>query len=413
MRRLQVSILVTLLSTGAAVTAEPDEGRLGKGEGYPVGTIPTWTQPMYRVGSWSALDQVPGVRVSRVGQASQARPLPSMPNAPIIRYRYRNVSYTLDDYLARQRTTGILILKEGQVVAEQYRYGRKPESRFLSWSMSKSIVSLLVGIAHTNGSIVSLDDPAEKYVKALAGTAYGATSVRHLLRMSSGLIFSERYDGTDDIIRMGRAFAASPEGSLEVLRTIKDRHAPPGERFAYASGETEVLGYVLRGATGQSLAHLTQEWLWKPIGAEHEAFWRVGISGQEGAFGFFNASLRDWARLGAMLAADGLVGNRQVVSRDYLIAATDPLHQPSAFKPGRPTPYHGYGYQFWLLPMKERTFVMQGIHGQHLYVQPASQIVMVVTSVWEHASGSQDPGPWRETDALWTGVLAALGGNTD
>jgi CubicO group peptidase (beta-lactamase class C family) len=403
--------LLTLACAGAQ--AEPDEGVLGKAQGYPVGTIPTWTQPAYRVGSWSALDQVPGVRVSRVAPSSQVRPLPALAQPPAIRYRYRNIGYTLDEYLDRQRATGLLILKDGQVVAERYRYDRKPEARFLSWSMSKSVVSVLVGIAHAKGAIASLDDPAEKYAKALAGTPYGATPIRHLLRMSSGLVFSERYDGNDDVIRMGRAFATSPGGAMDVLRTIKDRHSAPGARFVYASGETEVIGYVLRGATGQSLAELTRAWLWEPIGAEHEAFWRIGADGQEGAFGFFNASLRDWGRLGAMLAADGKVGDRQVVPREYLLAATDAAQQPAAFQPGRPTPHHGYGYFFWLLPMKERSFVMQGIHGQHLYVQPASGIVMVVTSVWEQPSGWQDPGPWRETDALWAGVLGSLGGKPD
>jgi len=407
-----ILVLAALLAAGSA-QAEPDEAALGKAQGYPVGTIPTWMQPTYRVGSWSALDQVPGVRVSRVPSSTAVRPLSKMASPPEFRYSYRNLGYTLQEYLNRQRTTGLLILKDGQIVAEHYRYDRKPDARFLSWSMSKSVVSLLVGAAVARGAIASLDDPAEKYAKALSGTPYGSTSIRHLLRMSSGLTFSERYDGSDDVIRMGRAFATSPQGAMEVLRTINNRHSAPGEKFVYASGETEVVGYVLRGATGKSLAELTREWLWDPIGAEHEAFWRVGADGQEGAFAFFNASLRDWGRLGAMVANDGRVGDREVIPRDYLLAATDVGQQPPAFRPGRATPHLGYGYFFWLLPLKERTFVMQGIHGQHLFVQPSSGIVMVVTSAWDQPSGSQDAGPWRETEALWRGVLASLGGKPD
>ena len=336
-----------------------------------------------------------------------------MAGAAPIRYRFRNVAYTLDDYLERHRVTGLLVLKDGQVVAEHYRYGRRDDARFLSFSMAKSVTSLLVGVALERGLIASLDDPAEKYARGLQGTPYGATSIRHLLRMSSGLVFSERYDGTDDSARMGRAFQSSPNGTLDVLQRIVDRHSPAGTVFRYASAESDVLGRVLAGATGRTLADLTAEWLWTPIGAEHEAFWRIGRDGQEGASGYFNASLRDWGRIGLLLARDGRVGDRQVVPREYLLDATDPARQPTAFQPRRATPYMGYGYQFWLLPTAQRSFAMQGVYGQGLYVQPASGIVMVVTSVWQQASGQQDPAPGAERNALWLGVLRSLGGQPD
>ncbi|MDP3604112.1 MAG: serine hydrolase, partial [Polaromonas sp.] len=310
--------------------------------------------------------------------------------------------------------TGLLVLKNGEIVAEFYRYGRKDDARFLSFSMAKSVTSLLVGQAHARGLIASLDDPAEKYAKALAGSPYGATSVRQLLRMSSGLTFTERYDGADDISRLSRAGAGAPgAGSpLDVLRSITARHSAAGEKFVYASAETDVLGRVLAGATGKPVAELTSEWLWKPMGAEHEAFWRISSDGQEQSYGAFNASLRDWGRLGLLLANGGKAGGQQVLPPDYLLDATDPARQPEAFRPRKATPYFGYGYQFWLLPMKERSFAMQGIHGQGIYVQPSAGLVMVLTSVWESASGRQDPQPYEERDALWRGVLQSLGGST-
>ena len=148
------------------------------------------------------------------------------------------------------------------------------------------------------------------------------------------------------------------------------------------------------------------------MGAEHDAFWRIGVDGQEQSYGAFNASLRDWARLGLLLANDGKVGTAQILPYDYLQAATNPALQPAAFKPRKATPYFGYGYQFWLMPFKERTFAMQGIHGQTVYVQPATGLVMVLASVWESASGKQDSLPYQERDALWRGVLRSLGGST-
>jgi len=400
--------------------AEPDEERLGKTQGYPRGNAATWYNNPYRVGSWSALDQVPGVQTRPVAHdAAFVSPLPHAAPQRAIAYRYRDTAYALADYLERQRVTGLLVLKNGEIVAEHYRYGRRDDARFISFSMAKSVTSLLVGMAQARGHIASLDDPAENYVKTLAGSAYGATTVRQLLRMSSGLTFSERYDGKDDISRLSRASAGVRDAGTptEVLRSISERHSPAGEKFVYASAETDVLGRVLVAATGRNMAELTSEWLWKPMGAEHNAYWRIGADGQEQAYGAFNASLRDWARLGLLLANDGKVqganGAQQLLPLDYLLDATDPARQPTAFRPRRATAYFGYGYQFWLFPMRERSFGMQGIHGQTLFVQPASGIVMVMTSVWEQASGRQDPQPGEERDALWRGVLRSLGGSTN
>jgi CubicO group peptidase (beta-lactamase class C family) len=410
--RVRAALLCLALVCGAA-GAEPDAQRLGAALAYPVGDASNWMRNPWRVGSWSALDRVAGLAVRRVPAAAQVQPLPRSEEPARIRYRLRGVEYTLQDYLERQRATGLIILKDGRIVAEHYRYGRSKDARFLSFSMAKSVTSLLVGIALECRVIASLDDSAEQYVPALQGTAYGGTSLRHLLRMSSGLAFTERYDGHDDVARMASAFGRAPDGTLAVLRSANDRVSPAGTVFHYAGAETEVLGRVLAGASGRTLAQLTSEWLWTPIGAEHEAFWRIGADGQEGAAGYFNASLRDWARLGLLLAHDGQVGERAVVPREYLLDATDAGRQPAAFRPGRATPLLGYGYQFWLLPLAQRTFAMQGIYGQALYVQPASGIVMVVTSAWEHASSLQDPEPARERYALWLGVLRSLGGRTD
>ena len=169
---------------------------------------------------------------------------------------------------------------------------------------------------------------AGQYVKELAGTPYGETSLRHLLRMSSGMTFTERYDGRDDVARLSRAVASGEPSVLSVLAGVSSRHSPAGSRFVYASSETEVLGRVLTAATGQTMGELTSQWLWKPMGAEHDAFWCTDRDGQASAYFCFNASLRDWARLGLLLAQDGRIGDQQIVPRDYLLEATDPARQP-------------------------------------------------------------------------------------
>lgn len=421
MKPATLPLLLALALAAGAARAEPDEAALNKANGYPIGSAANWYTEAYRVGSWSALDKVRGVQTRVVARPAQASPLPHAANPAPIAYRYKGAGYTLADYLDRQRTTGLIVLKNGEIIAEHYRYGRKDDARFLSFSMAKSVTSLLVGKALSLGLIASLDDPAEKYAKDLAGSPYGATTVRQLLRMSSGLTFTERYDGKDDISRLSRAASGAPGGGkpVDVLRSITDRHSPAGEKFVYASAESDVLGRVLVGATGKNMAVLTTEWLWQPMGAEHDAFWRISVDGQEQAYGAFNASLRDWARLGQLLANDGRAidtstgepGALQVVPQDYLLDATDTARQPQAFKPRTATPYFGYGYQFWLAPFKARTFAMQGIHGQTVYVQPSTGIVMAMTSVWEQASGKQNVQPYEEREALWRGVLQSLGGD--
>ena len=203
----------------ATAHAAPDENLLGKSQGYPTGNAITWASNPNRVGSWSALHTVPGIQSRKVARATAVRPLASAVQPAPIAYRYRNTDYTLADYLQRQRATGLLVLKNGEIAAEHYRYGRKDDARFLSFSLSKSITALLVGAALARGSIASLDDTAETYAKTLADSPYGATTLRHLLRMGSGLTFGERYDGSDDIARLSRASAGEPGAGTPAARS--------------------------------------------------------------------------------------------------------------------------------------------------------------------------------------------------
>jgi CubicO group peptidase (beta-lactamase class C family) len=272
--------------------------------------------------------------------------------------------------------------------------------------MAKSVNSLLIGIAVEKGLIASLDDPAEKYVPELKGSGFGEATIRQLLRMSAGVKFEERYDGRDDIARLRRAqMATSAEKPLDVLASFGDRQYAAGEKFVYASAETTVLGYVLARAAKRDIASLTREWLWKPLGAAEPAAWNFGVDGQEWTEGNFNATLRDWGRLGVLLAGDGRRGDTQIVPREYLLDATDAARQPEAFRPGKATPYFGYGYQFWIFPFPKRTFALLGIYGQSMFVQPETKIVMVHLAVNREAKGSDEN---IERDALWRGVLESL-----
>jgi CubicO group peptidase (beta-lactamase class C family) len=190
--------------------------------------------------------------------------LPVADSEPSFRYRFDGRSFTLDDYMQRQRATALLVLKDGQIVAQRSAYDRKPEARMLSNSMAKTIVALAIGKALESGHIRSLEDTAETYEPMLTGTLYGQTRIINLLRMASGARFVEDYSGNDDLARFGQT--ARRQGLAAAAKVITDRVAPQGALFNYASAETQMLGLVVRAATGQTLCQYVSDKLWKPMG---------------------------------------------------------------------------------------------------------------------------------------------------
>ena len=391
----------------------PDAERLGEAQGFPVcpGAL---IKPECRVGTWSANEKDGLTDIVRA--LGTAMPLALMRDPPKISYQQSTKS--IDDYLAEAKVTGLMILKDGEIVLEHYQYGRRPEMRFRSFSMAKTFTAMLVGIAHQKGMIRSLDDKVADYWPEIAASAYGQTTIRNLLYMGSGVPFRELYtwtDGDDNWawgqVRYAQKNRRRPEAIVEFLNSKTVRDHEQGSRFHYASIETEILGRVLRRATGKTVTKLTEEWIWTPMGAESDARWLLSTTDlAEDTGGGFNATLRDYARFGVLLSNDGRRGDQQIIPLEFLMDATDQSRVPRNFRPRAATPFYGYGYQTWIFPMKERTFALQGIHGQVIYIQPATKIVMVQTAVFDRAGGSQDPAAWRRNVDLWYGVLRSLGG---
>ena len=394
----------------------PSAKELGMEEGYKACGQALF-KPECRVGTWSA----PASPTSKsvVKPSSNPWPLQDHPQPPEVSWRWGLFSQSIDDFMDATQTTGLLILKNGQVVAERYQYDRKPSMPMRSFSMAKTFTAMLVGIANAKGLIRSLDDKASDYWPEIAESAYGQTTLRNLLRMSSGVPFRELYTWTpdDDNWVWGQVLynpqnANNPTRISDYLNQKKSRDVAQGQRFHYASIETEILGRVLVRATGKTVSALTEEWLWQPMGAQDPAHWLVATTDRaEGVAGSFNASLRDYGRFGMLLANDGARDGVQIIPREYVLDATDSSRQPPGFQPRVATPYFGYGYQVWLQPNKTRTFALQGIHGQSVLVQPATQIVVVTTSVHQKPSGQQDMRPYQLRSAFWAGVLKSLGGD--
>ncbi|SDC20773.1 CubicO group peptidase, beta-lactamase class C family [Cupriavidus sp. YR651] len=407
------SVAVSVAALFAApARAAPDEDKLGKARGYPVGSLQTYFfDESVRVGSFSAQAEIPGIRMHELAASAAPMPLPHSASEPDIRWDVDQLRrLTVDDYLSRQRIMGLLIIKDGVIQVERYQYDRKPSQRFLSQSMAKSITSLAIGYALQEGKIASLDDNAERYDLQLSGTLYGGTSIRNLLRMASGARFTENYDGHDDAARFSAAVAR--HGVEAAARLITEREVPQGTRFSYSGAQTDVLAAVLRGATGMSLSEYLTTRLWQAVGAETTALWRVDPTGLEIAAGNFNATLRDYGRLGIVLANDGVRPDdpqrKAVIPRDYLLEATDWHRFPEAFQPRKATPYFGYGYQFWVYPGETRRFALLGVYGQMILVDPELKLVMVQTAANATAKAGQTTLA-READAFWRGVVRYYG----
>lgn len=404
--------LLCLALAASTSWAAPDEDLLGKNAGYPAARNGAQAfQEPYMVGSFSGMDGF----LPHCALAASNTPLPlkKSTSEPTFRYRFDTRTLTLDDYMQRQRATGLLVLKDGEIVAERYNYNLTADMRMLSASMAKTIVALALGKAREEGLIRSFNDTAATYAPELAGTLYGETRIVNLLRMASGARFIEDYSGTDDRARFNLAMHS--HGTARAARTVTERATPEGESFNYAGAQTHMLGLVLRGATGRSICNYVEEKLWQPLGAEAAASWLLNpLDHVESTGGGFNATLRDYARLGWLMANDGELRGQQVVPRDYLIAMTDANAQPEAFRPGhmqhKGSTYFGYGFQVWLMPGSHRRFALQGIHGQAIFVAPDLKLVVVHTAVGKDAAGdASGKHLGAERDALWRGIVARYG----
>lgn len=394
-----------LVALALPAAAAPDENLLGKAAGYPVGRPANWFfDESVRVGSFSHLDQI--LPYNTLKKSDAPLPLAVAPNPSKIGYRFDGQTYSLDDFLAHQRITGLLVIKDGRILTERYQYERTATDRLVSHSMAKSIVSLAVAMALAEGKIASLDDPVAKYVPKLAGNPYGETTIRNLLRMASGVPYREVYDGKDDSSKFNRIRLT--QDSITALRAFNTREVEQGTVFHYASNQTVALTLVLRAATGTSLSDYLTPRLWQPIGAEADATWIRTRDGTETGSGSFNAVLRDFGRLGILLANDGAAGGKQIVPKEYLLDATDWHRQPDAFTPRKATPYFGYGYQFWLFPGEKRRFALLGVYGQSIFVDPELKLVMVITAAAKNASVGKESLA-RERDALWRGIVGQYG----
>ncbi|HZN53129.1 MAG TPA: serine hydrolase, partial [Methylomirabilota bacterium] len=224
--------------------------------------------------------------------------------------------------------------------------------------------------------------------------------------MSSGVRFLEEYSGRDDVTKLAMdTFWLRGPGGAAAVSQFNERIAPSGTRYSYASAETQVLGLVLAQAVGRSVSAYLQEKIWQPIGAEADATWLVDRAGQEATFCCLNAVLRDWGRLGLLLAHEGSWRGRQIIPATWIREATSVRREQPYLAPRTATRFYGYGYQTWIFPDEPWMFALLGIRGQTIFVDQSRRLVMVHTAVRKLPV---DPAG-AETVALWRGVVRDLG----
>ncbi|TDD81791.1 class A beta-lactamase-related serine hydrolase, partial [Actinomadura darangshiensis] len=299
-----------------------------------------------------------------------------------VTYSYDGQKHTLGDYLARTGTQGFVVLDGRDIVFEQYVAAGR-DSLFQSWSMAKSFTSAAVGIALGEGFIGSIDDPVTGYVPELKGSGYDGVSLRDLLRMSSGIQWTETYNVPFVHV------AASLGYPLTELAKQQKRGWEPGTRFEYTSMNSFVLSWVVAKATGVPYHVYVQKKIWGPAGMASKAYLGNDSNGNSMGYCCYYATDRDFARFGLLYLNGGKANGRQVVPGSWVTRST----RPSA-------PFNqGYGLQWWL--GEDGGFSANGLGGQLIWVSPRYGVVIVKSTLATVLAED-------ETDAAFAAVAAEV-----
>lgn len=277
-----------------------------------------------------------------------------------------SVVVPFDQFLAQNETVAFLIIHNDSIQYEKYFDGYSRESIVASFSMAKSVISILIGMAIEDGYITSVNDPVTKYMHGERAKKFKNISIENLLQMTSGIKFNESYYNP-----FGDA-AAFYYGKNLVRKTKKLKvERPPGTQFDYTSGNAQVLGLVLRNALpeGTTISGYLEERLWKPLGMRYGATWSLDEkNGLEKTFCCLNARAIDFAKIGRLYLHGGNWNGRQLVPK-YWVETSTKIDTTGA------SPWW-YQYQWWL-PTKNGDFMAKGLHGQYIYVNPNKDMIIV------------------------------------
>ena len=322
----------------------------------------------------------------------------------------KNVSFVsggrqhdLFDYLSLNRVSGLLVIKDDTIALEDYELGNTDKTRWVSWSMVKSISSTLVGAAIQDGYIASLDDRITKYLPKLAGGAYGDVTIRNILQMASGVRWNETYTNpkSDRRRMLDLQLEQKPGAILQFLATLP-RAGTPGTVWNYSTGETHIVGALISAAVKRPVAQYLSQKIWSKFGMESDATWWLESPGglEVGGSGL-SATLRDYGRFGVFALNGGMAGKERVVPPGWFSEAGSPKRVGNQLV--------NYGYMWWIVDASEASihqgaFEAIGIFGQVIYINPKQHVVIVVWSARPKPTGSTV----LRDDDFFAAVVAAL-----
>ena len=383
---LSAAVLALALAAPAAVAKAPPKPG-------PASAVLFWSQAQKESGFQDMEDHF-AVHTAKRGK--RVHPLPK--GKPLkLKVDLGAGPISLDDYMAQEKTAGLLVLQNGKVRLEKYTLGYGPNRRWTSFSVAKSITSTLVGAAVKEGYIKSIDDPVIRYIPDLKGSAYDKVTVRQVLTMTSGVKWNEDY--TDPKSDVAQLFTVAPDKGVDATVSYMRKlpqEAAPGTKWVYKTGETNLIGVLVTSATHKSLTQYMSEKIWRPYGMEKDAVWMIDDRGQEAGGCCLSMTLKDYGRVGEFMRGGAMAGGKAVLPKGWIAAAT--TKQAETGQPG-----HGYGYQWWT--NDDGTYDGLGIFGQRLYIDSARKLVIVVSSAWPEAT---TPVRGAKRDKLIKAVVEAV-----
>ena len=323
-----------------------------------------WTQEERRVGFRNIANISPTRKIEAGSStyALQDRPM----DLSAVTYEVEGASHTLTELLKHESLIGLAVVQDDNVLMEHYADGNDASSLWISFSVSKSVTSMLIGAAIADGYIKNVDEPVVNYLPRLRGTSYEKATIRNVLNMASGVRWNEDYaDPESDVARAGGLNGLPLVNYLAPLPI----EAKAGDVFNYNTGETNLVGEILRSAIGNNASTYLTKKIWQPFGMESDAYWSLDSPlGAELGGCCINASLRDYVRLGIFAMRGGvLTDGTRVVPEDFMAQSISPSKGSD-----------GYGYLWWLF--EGRGYAALGIFGQTIRIYPQDNLVIATHS---------------------------------